>query len=152
MPGTPPNNPGDAGNGAKPGQPVALSPKGPARSMGSVSISPDAPAALPMVKCPKCGTDVREVARFCPRCHMTLRYTCPSCAHEQRHGGMCEKCGVDFVKYLGAVVTSERTKSDMLHERIQSRSNFLMNLALIPFTGGLHLIKYLFPGSRTKKR
>lgn len=103
-----------------------------------------------MIKCPKCGADARDVARFCPRCHTTLRYTCPACAHEQRHGGTCEKCGVDFVKYLNAVVSTEKTKSDAVHERLQSRSNFIVNLLLIPVTGGLHLVKYLFPGSRKK--
>ena len=29
-------------------------------------------------KCPKCGTNARDVARFCPRCHTTLRFECPS--------------------------------------------------------------------------
>jgi len=105
-----------------------------------------------MVKCPKCGTDVREVARFCPRCHMTLRYTCPSCANEQRHGGTCEKCGVDFVKYLGAVVSGKKAQSDAIHDRLQKRSNLIVNLLLIPMTGGVHLLKYLFSGSRNKNR
>src|SRR5450755_2083253 len=50
-------------------------------------------------KCPKCGTDARDIARFCPRCHATLRFECPSCGNTQRAGGKCEKCGIDFVKY-----------------------------------------------------
>jgi len=107
--------------------------------------------AMAMIKCPKCGADAREIARFCPKCHMTLRYICPSCRHEQRHGGTCDKCGVDFVKYLGAVVSSQKVQSDAVHERLQSRSNLVVNLLLIPFTGGLHLLKYLFSGSRQQR-
>jgi len=79
---------------------------------------------------------------------MTLRYTCPSCSHEQRHGGTCDQCGVDFVKYLGAVVSANKAQSDAVHERLQSRSNLIVNLLLIPVTGGAHLLKYLFPGLR----
>jgi zinc-ribbon domain len=148
---TPPNNSGNSGNGAKADR---VAPKSAstasARPSAPVSTGLEPPAPRPMIKCPKCGADARDVARFCPRCHMTLRYTCPACAHEQRHGGTCEKCGVDFVKYLGAVVSSEKAKSDVIHDRLQSRSNFLVNLLLIPVTGGLHLFKYLRPSSRKK--
>src|ERR1700724_1467546 len=37
-----------------------------------------------MIKCPKCASAAREVARCFPRCHAPLRFECPACKHEQR--------------------------------------------------------------------
>ncbi len=88
------------------------------------------------MKCPKCGTEARDVARFCPRCHATLRFECPSCHHEQRQGGTCEKCGVDFMKYLSAMVAVKKAESDGTHSRVQKRSNLIRNLLLLPFDMG----------------
>jgi primosomal protein N' len=98
-------------------------------------------AGQAMVKCPKCGTSVREVARFCQRCHHTMRYECPSCKHTQRAGGTCEKCGIDFLKYIGAVMTQKQAAADVLHERFEQRSNFMKNLLLLPFTLGFPIIR-----------
>lgn len=100
------------------------------------------------MKCPKCGAETREVARFCPRCHATLRYECPSCKHEQRHGGTCEKCGVDFLKYIAAVVAVEQSQADTEHERIDKRSRLVRNLLLTPVTLGIPLLRDLFAASR----
>src|SRR5580698_8054978 len=81
------------------------------------SSAPTSPASAPAAKatpeqrtqkCPKCGATAREVARFCQRCHMTLRFSCPACKNEQRTGGTCEKCGVDFLKYIVAVVDAKK--------------------------------------------
>jgi DNA-directed RNA polymerase subunit RPC12/RpoP len=95
-------------------------------------------------KCPKCGTDARDVARFCPRCHTTLRFECPSCGNRQRAGGKCEKCGVDFIKYIGAVVAAKKAEADAVHDRLESRSGFLRALLLLPVNGGVSLIRYFF--------
>jgi len=100
------------------------------------------------MKCPKCNSEARDIARFCQRCHATLRYTCPSCKHEQRQGGTCEKCGVDFLKYISAVVSAKRAEADVLHERLEQRSNFLRNVLLMPFNLGIPLLRQLFHGSR----
>jgi zinc-ribbon domain len=100
------------------------------------------------VKCPKCNTEVRDVARFCPRCHATLRYACPSCNHEQRHGGTCDKCGVDFLKYITAVVATKKDEADVIHERIEQRSNLLRNILLTPFNMGIPLLRQLFQASK----
>ena len=97
-----------------------------------------------MIKCPKCASDAREVARFCPRCHATLRYECPACKHEQRKGGSCEKCGVDFVKYIGAVVAGKKAQTDQVHDRIEQRTNMIKHVLLLPVTGGLSLFRYFF--------
>ena len=100
------------------------------------------------MKCPKCDSEARDVARFCPRCHATLRYQCPSCSHEQRQGGTCEKCGVDFLKYITAVIAGKKAESDVVHERLERRSNLLKNILLTPFTMGIPLLRDLFHASR----
>jgi len=95
------------------------------------------------MQCPKCGSEARDVARFCPRCHATLRYECPSCHHEQRHGGTCEKCGVDFMKYLSAMVSVKKAESDATHSRTEKRSSLLRSLLLLPFDMGWSFIRDL---------
>jgi zinc ribbon protein len=100
------------------------------------------------MKCPKCGTEARDIARFCPRCHMTLRFECPSCKHEQRHGGQCDKCGVDFLKYVNAVVAGKKNEADAARERLEDRSNLMKNVLFAPFTMGIPLIRSLLVGSR----
>ncbi len=99
------------------------------------------------MKCPKCGSEARDIARFCQRCHATLRYECPSCKHEQRHGGQCEKCGVDFLKYINAVVAGKKNQSDAERERLEQRSNLMKNVLFAPFTMGIPLIRNFFIGS-----
>jgi hypothetical protein len=104
------------------------------------------------MKCPKCSGEARDIARFCPRCHATLRYQCPSCKNEQRHGGQCDKCGVDFLKYISAVVAVKQNELDAAHERLQRRSTLVKNILLTPFTGGIPLIRALLLGSSKKDR
>jgi hypothetical protein len=96
------------------------------------------------MKCPKCGNEARDVARFCQRCHMTLRFTCPSCAHEQRHGGTCDQCGVDFLKYIGAVVAGKKAETDAAHDRFERRSGLMKSLLTVPIDGGISLMRNLF--------
>ncbi|MDE3109200.1 MAG: zinc-ribbon domain-containing protein [Acidobacteriota bacterium] len=104
------------------------------------------------MQCPKCGTEARDVARFCPRCHATLRFECPTCHHEQRQGGQCEKCGVDFMKYITAVVAVKKAASEATHSKIEERSSALRNLVMLPFNMGLPLIRNLLGGSRKNSR
>jgi predicted RNA-binding Zn-ribbon protein involved in translation (DUF1610 family) len=106
------------------------------------SATAQKPAAT--YQCPKCGTDARDVARFCRRCHTTLRFECPSCGNRQRAAGKCEKCGIDFIKYIGAVVAAKKAEADVVHERLESRTNFLKAFLLLPFNGGVSLIRYFF--------
>jgi hypothetical protein len=103
------------------------------------------------MKCPKCSSEARDIARFCPRCHATLRFECPSCHYEQRHGGTCDKCGVNFLKYVSAVVSAKKAEADALNERIERRSNLLTNMLTVPINGGLPLIRQLFGGFRKKR-
>jgi hypothetical protein len=103
------------------------------------------------MKCPKCGNEARDVARFCQGCHATLRFQCPACKHEQRQGGACEKCGVDFLKYITAVVSAQKSEADAEHERLEQRSRLMRNLMLTPFTLGIPLLRDLF-GVSNKQR
>lgn len=122
-----------------------------AAPLAAGSSAPTAPAPQKTVKCPKCGTDVREVARFCQRCHHTMRYECPSCHHQQRTGGKCEKCGIDFLKYIGAVVTQKQAEADAIHERLEHRSTLMKNILWMPFTLGYPILRdYFFKRDRKK--
>jgi hypothetical protein len=109
-----------------------------------------APVPQATIPCPKCGAAVREVARFCQRCHMTMRFECPSCHNKQRTGVTCEKCGINFVKYIGAVVAAKQTEADTIQAKLDRRSAFLKNLVALPFTGGIALVKQLFRASNRK--
>lgn len=101
------------------------------------------------MNCPKCNTEASETARFCTRCHATLRYRCPACKHEQLQGGKCEKCGVDFLKYIVAVMQTKKDEADLGHEQLRRRSSLLKNILLMPFNMGIPLIRDLF-GSRKR--
>ena len=102
------------------------------------------------MNCPRCNTEVRDVARFCQRCHATLRYQCPACKHEQRQGGKCEKCGVDFLKYIVAVMRTKKDEAELAHEQLERRSSLLKNILLMPFNMGIPLIRDLLSGSRKR--
>src|SRR5579863_3072579 len=109
-----------------------------------------APIPQATIPCPKCGAAVREVARFCQRCHMTMRFECPSCGNKQRTGVTCEKCGINFVKYIGAVVAPKQAEEDTIEAKMERRSALLKNVLAIPLTGGLSLFKQLFRASNRK--
>jgi NMD protein affecting ribosome stability and mRNA decay len=114
-------------------------PKKPALDSANLGVT----GARPMMQCPKCGTQVRDIARFCIRCHATLRFQCPSCANEQLHGGTCEKCGVNFLKYIGAILAAKKAEADQFHDRLEQRSTLLKNMLWVPFTLGIPLIRSL---------
>lgn len=92
------------------------------------------------------------MARFCRRCHATLRYQCPACKHEQREGGTCEKCRVNFLKYIMAVVADKHTESDAIYERQERRSTLIKNLLHVPLDLGVPLLRKLFSMSRDRDR
>ncbi len=106
------------------------------------------------MNCPKCRSETRDIARFCRRCHATLRYQCPSCRHEQRQGGICENCGIDFLKYVTAVVAEKQTETDAIDDRLERRSTLLKNVLWVPLTGGISLLLGFFaaPGDRRGSR
>jgi hypothetical protein len=134
-------------------RPAAARPSGAPRKSPSPASAWD-PTAAPVpqttIPCPKCGAAVREVARFCQRCHMTMRFECPSCGNKQRTGVKCEKCGINFVKYIGAVVAPKQAEIDTIEAKLDRRSAFLKNLVALPLTGGISLVKQLFRSSNRK--
>jgi hypothetical protein len=103
------------------------------------------------MKCPKCGSEARDIARFCRRCHATLRYQCPACRHEQRQGGICENCGIDFLKYVSAVVAEKQTATDAVDDRLQRRSTLLKNVLWVPLTAGISLLLGFFAASGDRR-
>src|ERR1700683_3845940 len=141
-----PSMPGPDTRAASPGSDTRAKAK-----RGANAWDPTAPPALQAtIPCPKCGATVREVARFCQRCHMTMRFDCPSCGNKQRTGVKCEKCGINFVKYIGAVVAPKKPEQDTFEQRLERRNALLKNILAIPLTGGLKLFKQLFQASNRK--
>lgn len=92
--------------------------------------------------CPKCQQENSDTAQFCTTCHMTLRFVCPSCRNIQRHGGTCDKCGVDFMKYAMTLQLEMKTKADQERAKLRARSSILKQILLLPVTGGFSLLKY----------
>ncbi len=82
---------------------------------------------------------------------MTLRFSCPACKHEQRTGSTCEKCGVDFLKYIVAVVDAKKQSRDAEQERFDRRTSLVKNILAIPLTGGLSLLALIRPKKTTAK-
>jgi hypothetical protein len=74
---------------------------------------------------------------------MTLSLECPACHHKQTHGGKCDQCGVDFIKYAASVVFAKQAEAEASHDRLRQRSTLLKHLLLVPITGGLPLIRHL---------
>jgi hypothetical protein len=142
---------GGTPNSADKSAPRATTAATPAQASLTSPGAPTASAPQRTVKCPKCGTDVREVARFCQRCHHTMRYECPSCHNQQRTGGKCEKCGIDFLKYIGAVVTQKQAEADVIHDRLEQRSTLMKNILWLPFTLGYPIIRDYFVKRDRKK-
>jgi len=95
------------------------------------------------MQCPKCRHENPDRALFCTRCHAPLRFTCPACRHVQDHGGKCDQCGVDFVKYASMVVLQAKEGTQQKRARAHERASIARQIFLIPLTGGLSLLKYL---------
>jgi hypothetical protein len=91
--------------------------------------------------CPKCLHENPDSARFCLRCHMTLRFTCPACKHTQTTGGRCNRCGVDFQKYTAMMQFQMESSLRSDRERNRARYSIFKHLLLFPLTGGCSLLK-----------
>lgn len=94
------------------------------------------------MECPKCKTANADTVQFCSRCHTTLLYRCPSCAAKQRHGGTCDKCGVDFAKYGAMMVAREQIRASQQHQKVRDRASVWRQIFLLPITGGYSLMKF----------
>lgn len=66
-----------------------------------------------IVKCPSCGNQTGESARFCGHCGSKLERTCPCCGHTLTSDGkFCEHCG--------AAVNQPETSLEQQFEKIQA--------------------------------
>ncbi|HEY4949908.1 MAG TPA: hypothetical protein VIH88_06210 [Candidatus Acidoferrales bacterium] len=57
----------------------------------------------------------------------------------------CDKSGINFVRYIGAVIATKQAEADTIEAKLERRSAFLKNIVAIPFTGGLSLFKQHLP-------
>jgi predicted amidophosphoribosyltransferase len=94
------------------------------------------------VLCPKCQQENSDTAQFCTRCHMTLRFVCPTCHNIQRHGGKCDQCGLDFMKYAMTLQYEMQAKADKQRAKQRARSSIVKQILLLPVTGGFSLLKF----------
>jgi len=94
------------------------------------------------MQCAKCGQENLKAIEFCVRCHHPLRYTCPSCKHEQLHGGQCDKCGADFAKFAAMLVMQAQGREQQKREVAKNRHKDLMRVGLAILTCGLSLLFY----------
>lgn len=95
------------------------------------------------MRCSKCQHDNPDSAQYCLRCHTPLRYVCPACRHVQRHGGQCDACGVDFMKYAMTLEFQMKQQGKQERERFRTRTSILKQTLLLPLTGGLSLLKFV---------
>jgi hypothetical protein len=91
--------------------------------------------------CPKCHHENPASARFCLRCHMALQFVCPACSHIQDHAGQCDRCGIDFLKYLAMMEFQMEAGMRKQRQRSRARSAILKQIVLLPLTGGYSLLK-----------
>ena len=110
---------------------------------------------LPIIRsmnmlCPKCGRETPASARFCVRCHATLRFACPVCKHAQTHGGACDSCGTDFAKYAVVLEMQLAAAAEAERKRRKSRATLVRQLVLLPVTGGLSLLKHFHDQMRDR--
>jgi uncharacterized membrane protein YvbJ len=97
------------------------------------------------MQCPNCGVDNPDTVQFCTRCHETLLWKCPKCWHQQRHGGTCERCGLNFAAYWQLALARETSQEQRVQlDRLKGRASMLTQILLAPFTGGRSLIGFLF--------
>ena len=95
------------------------------------------------MNCPKCHTENPVEARFCTRCHMTLKFVCPTCRHSQDHGGACDQCGLNFAKYALVLELQAQNEQRRAREREKDRATLVRQALLVPLTGGLSLMKFV---------
>ncbi|MGH9728396.1 MAG: hypothetical protein ACRD33_04315 [Candidatus Acidiferrales bacterium] len=100
------------------------------------------------MQCPKCKTASGDAERFCRRCHTTLLYKCPACTATQRHGGTCDKCGVDFAKYGAMLIVQEQSRTKLEREKMVEKAAIWKQILLLPVTGGYSLIRFFLNRGR----
>jgi len=102
------------------------------------------------MQCPKCKTENAETVTYCVRCHTPLKYTCPACKHIQLQGGKCEKCGVDFAKYVAMMVFHAKESAQLGRKKAMWRPPVWAQIVFFPFPTLIALILYFVRKARSK--
>jgi uncharacterized membrane protein YvbJ len=92
------------------------------------------------MKCAKCGQENLGSRQYCVRCHHPLRFTCPSCTHQQERGGQCEKCGTDFAKFAAMLVFQTQSQAEAARLGRRQRHAKFRRVVLAIVTAGLSLL------------
>jgi len=92
------------------------------------------------MKCSKCGQENEDTIAFCVRCHHPMRFVCPACQYTQSHGGQCDKCGVDFAKYMTAMAFQAESRAKQSRETARQRYWVIKQVMLAVLTFGLSLL------------
>lgn len=88
------------------------------------------------VACPKCGHENSGAAEFCTSCHAILLHRCPNCWHEQRQGGVCEKCGTNFALYWEMDLERSMKEQDRIKwDKFLAGADAFAQILLLPFAG-----------------
>ena len=95
------------------------------------------------VACPKCQEPNPDAARFCRKCHTPLSYVCPACKHTQPHGGTCDACGVDFLKFGMMQLGHLQTTLASERRRATTQISVVKEIVLAIVTGGFSLLRLL---------
>jgi hypothetical protein len=99
-----------------------------------------APIEAETAVCPKCGHKSPGTAEFCTSCHAILIHCCPKCWHEQRQGGVCEKCGTNFALCLEQDLERAMQEQDRINwDKFLAGADAFAQILLLPFTslGGI---------------
>jgi hypothetical protein len=96
------------------------------------------------MECTRCHHLNAESIEFCTCCHQTLLYKCPHCWHLQARSGTCEKCGCNFGIYWSSYLERTAKERDRVEvERVKSALSILLQILLIPLTGGRALVRFV---------
>lgn len=97
-----------------------------------------------MATCPACGRGNPDSAYFCTSCHDVLIHRCPKCWHEQRQGGLCEKCGTNLALYWElALERAMEEESRISWDRFWSRVGGVFQIAFFPILSLRGLLRVL---------
>lgn len=95
--------------------------------------------------CPKCGAENAEGVQFCTTCHATLLFKCPSCAHMQNHGGVCDACGLNMNLFWAAFLATKREEDQKIaHDKTMAAIHEAATVATAPIAAGRNISQFLF--------
>jgi predicted amidophosphoribosyltransferase len=101
--------------------------------------------------CAKCGAANAEGVQFCTKCHATLLFKCPNCAHAQTHGGTCESCGATFDLFWASYLALKSKQEQQVKiDKFKAEAGMFMRILMLPLAGGASLTRFLFGQAATQ--